>query len=154
MKHRNLRLAWSVAWGLVALLLVVLWVRSYWWETYLHVNRATSGRVYVEGQCGEVFIGISEQSDRPSWIDYGTGELKGGLRNFDYTVLGFYFGGDEMFQGLFIIVVPFWFLTCAFAAASAIPWIRWSKRFSLRTLLIATTLVAVVLGAVVWSARG
>ena len=30
----------------------------------------------------------------------------------------------------------------------AFPWLRW--RFSLRTLLIATTLVAVVLGLIVW----
>ena len=30
MKHRKLRIAWSVAWGVVAVLLCVLWVRSYW----------------------------------------------------------------------------------------------------------------------------
>jgi hypothetical protein len=30
MKYRKLRIAWSVAWGVVAVLLVVLWVRSYW----------------------------------------------------------------------------------------------------------------------------
>src|SRR5262245_51700856 len=30
MKYRNLRIAWSVAWGLLAVLLCVLWVRSYW----------------------------------------------------------------------------------------------------------------------------
>src|SRR5689334_1540725 len=29
MKYRKLRIAWSVAWGIVAGLLVVLWVRSY-----------------------------------------------------------------------------------------------------------------------------
>ena len=31
MKYRKLRIAWSVAWGVVAVLLIVLWVRSYWW---------------------------------------------------------------------------------------------------------------------------
>ena len=30
MKNRKLRIVWSVAWGIVAVLLVVLWVRSYW----------------------------------------------------------------------------------------------------------------------------
>src|SRR5690349_16513123 len=30
MKYRKLRLAWSVAWGVVAVLLCILWVRSYW----------------------------------------------------------------------------------------------------------------------------
>jgi len=29
MKYRKLRIAWSVAWGVVCLLLVALWVRSY-----------------------------------------------------------------------------------------------------------------------------
>jgi hypothetical protein len=37
------------------------------------------------------------------------------------------------------------------AACAPLSWIRW--RFSLRTLLFATTLVAVVLGLVVWAAR-
>jgi hypothetical protein len=30
MRFRKLRIAWSVGWGLVAALLTVLWVRSYW----------------------------------------------------------------------------------------------------------------------------
>ena len=37
------------------------------------------------------------------------------------------------------------------ATMLACPWITW--RFSLRTLLIATTLVAVVLGIIVWMSR-
>ena len=44
-------------------------------------------------------------------------------------------------------------LLCSIAALAAAPWIRWSRRFSLRTLLIATTLVAVVLGLIVYAAR-
>src|SRR5262245_26259149 len=35
MKFRKLRIAWSVAWGVVALLLAGLWVRSYWWRDCL-----------------------------------------------------------------------------------------------------------------------
>ncbi len=29
MKHRKLRIAWSVAWGIAGVLLIALWVRSY-----------------------------------------------------------------------------------------------------------------------------
>jgi hypothetical protein len=53
--------------------------------------------------------------------------------------------------GSILVCIPDWlliFISIAFAAA---PWIRW--RFSLRTLLIATTLVAVVLGLVVWMSQ-
>jgi hypothetical protein len=47
-----------------------------------------------------------------------------------------------------ICVVPCWTVVLCSAALTFGPWIQWSKRFSLRTLLIATTLVAVVLGVV------
>ena len=46
--------------------------------------------------------------------------------------------------------VPYWIPAIIFAAAPAALWIPWSKRFSLRTVLIATTLVAVVLGLIAW----
>jgi hypothetical protein len=46
-----------------------------------------------------------------------------------------------------IISIPVFIL----AAIAAVPWIRW--RFRLRTLLIATTLVAVVLGLVLYAVR-
>ncbi len=43
------------------------------------------------------------------------------------------------------------FLSVALAAVPWHPW--WSWRFSLRTMLIVTALVAVVLGMVVWLTR-
>jgi branched-subunit amino acid ABC-type transport system permease component len=50
--------------------------------------------------------------------------------------------------------LPHWFIAGFFAAFAATTWVRQLRwRFSLRTLLIATTLVAVVLGAIVWSIR-
>jgi hypothetical protein len=44
---------------------------------------------------------------------------------------------------------PHWCPVFLVGALAAFPSIGWSKRFSLRTLLIATTLVAVVLGLIV-----
>ena len=44
--------------------------------------------------------------------------------------------------------IPHWFAVALAATFAATPWLRW--RFSLRTLLIAITLVALVLGLVVW----
>jgi len=45
--------------------------------------------------------------------------------------------------------VPIWFLVVLTSALATLPWIRWTSRFTLRTLLIVTTLVAVVLGLIV-----
>src|SRR4051794_2870734 len=43
MRFRKLRIAWSMFWGLACVLLIVLWVRSYWWNERILVglcNRA------------------------------------------------------------------------------------------------------------------
>ena len=45
-------------------------------------------------------------------------------------------------------LLPYWVIVFSAAACASMPWLPW--RFSLRTLLIATTLVAVVLGLIVW----
>jgi hypothetical protein len=45
--------------------------------------------------------------------------------------------------------LPHWFLVAVVGTIGAIPWITNARRFSLRTLLIATTLVAVGLGLIV-----
>jgi hypothetical protein len=50
--------------------------------------------------------------------------------------------------------VPLWLPVLIVASLTAVPWLPcWSKRFSLRTLLIMTTLVAVLLGLIVWAVR-
>jgi Flp pilus assembly protein protease CpaA len=52
-----------------------------------------------------------------------------------------------------VVYVPDWFLVVLSAMLAAVPWVRWCKQFSLRTLLIATALVGVVLGLAVYAAR-
>jgi hypothetical protein len=49
------------------------------------------------------------------------------------------------------VTMPHWFLLLVASSIAILPWVGWSTSFSLRTLLIATTLVAVVLGFVVYA---
>jgi hypothetical protein len=52
------------------------------------------------------------------------------------------------------ISLSHWLVVLITLVIAAVPWIsRWQFRFSLRALLIATTLVAVVLGIIVWMTR-
>jgi hypothetical protein len=51
------------------------------------------------------------------------------------------------------LAIPYWLILACTTTLAALPWLRWSKRFSMRTLLIALTAVAVVLGLIVWSIR-
>jgi hypothetical protein len=53
MKYRKLRIAWSVGWGLACVLLIVLWVRSYWrvdaaYVAHSHCVVATLGTLYID----------------------------------------------------------------------------------------------------------
>ncbi len=64
------------------------------------------------------------------------------------TTVGF---GCEMKDG-FLVCVPHWFVILI-SVASGVFMFHSSWRFSLRTLLIATTLVAVGLGLIVWAAH-
>jgi hypothetical protein len=60
--------------------------------------------------------------------------------NFQRTVI----------SGITTITIPYWFITPLVAVAAFLPWI---KRFSLRTMLIATTVAAIALGAIVALSR-
>jgi hypothetical protein len=49
------------------------------------------------------------------------------------------------------VIFPHWFAVALVGVVSVAPWLRW--RFSLRTLLIATTLVAAATGTIIYLAR-
>jgi hypothetical protein len=154
---RGLRIAWSVWWGILGVLLVVLWVRSYRYVEDIAVWRTTSAQVRIVPPEWILFnmlgsIGIDYFPD-PS--PFATREWERSRSSVDEirpsppgpTFLGFYVEVSPIQREF---VAPHWFLVLITVALAAFPWIRqlgW--RFSLRTLLIATSLIAVVLGLVV-----
>ena len=146
-RFRKLRIAWSVAWGLACMLLIVLWVRSYWrWDVVGFYTPATDsfalesfhGRLFIVGSAvPNQFITYSIPAPTHSDLDsYGN--------EFGF---GFAIWPTWGYAG-----APYYFLVVCSVAMSLAPWIKYSWRFSLRSLLIATTLVAVVLGLAVWAA--
>lgn len=73
-----------------------------------------------------------------------------------------YFDGDgnpmtraaRLTMSKIVPIIPDLLLVTFFAAVATVPWLPWwSRRFSLRTLLLACTAVAVVLGLIVWLAH-
>jgi hypothetical protein len=151
---RYLRIAISVVCGVVCLLLIVLWLRSYWiadgfgkadtWnvvslrgELLVSILDDKTGFVTVQG--GYSAEKISEEFDSwnlnaaatPTWdIFFARG---GNFPGWFHTI------GVKFFT---LLIIPF------VLAVSTCPWIHWSKRFNLRTLLIASTVVAVILGII------
>ncbi len=142
MNYRKLRIAWSVFWGVVAVLLVVLWVRSYWQSDSLsHYNSPING-ITSGSERGVVYLSQTpdiahKTTPRWEWRNY----------EIDYSI-------PQPFPFEFnllpaSIAAPHWFVALLLSIVGAVPWLP-LKRFSLRTLLIAMTLVALVLGLIVW----
>jgi hypothetical protein len=139
---RGLRITWSVGFGILCLLLIALWVRSYWWidcTSLLRKYSLTSFR-------GDIFIEkpvvINYSGPNPSQVSFSPGRY--GISSLPSDLPGLIIGkGGWTF--------PYWLPIVSTIAVCAAPWLPF--RFSLRTLLIAMTLVAVVLGLIVWLSR-
>jgi hypothetical protein len=141
MKYCNLRIAWSVVWGVSCILLVVLWVRSYSWSEFLRIPITDSYGVFGTNFNGQTSVGILRTIPRKWSID------RWSPNRFDPNGVRHLFG--QFGTQPSTLFVPSWFLVVFAGSLAAAPWIVWPNRFTLRTLLIATTLVAIVLGMIV-----
>ena len=160
MRLRKLRIAWSVGCGIACVLLIALWVRSCWKSdnvNYKHIHtyvsltsfRGSVGALWYETKSDDSTFEYENWVIEPdSTVDYndGTGHPLPSYLGFKSSWLSAPIPLDST-----TLVLPYWFPTLVCALASLAPWRRQLNwRFSLRTLLIATTLVALVLGFVVW----
>jgi hypothetical protein len=148
MRYRKLRIAFSATCLIACVLLIVLWVRSY--QTIDHLNGHLPGITNISSSSawGRVTIRTLASQWTMSFHWMVLDENSFGKRpkeprswfNCYLTPVG---SGLE---------VPHGFLVLLAITVGTLPWLNW--RFRLHTLLIATTLVAVVLGLAVYASRG
>jgi hypothetical protein len=164
MKHRKLRIAWSLAWGIVAILLVALWARSYWhydWLGGLSIVPTTNGQLITTGGClFESATGAIVVVFKGDWREslenlrsFGTSSPEPNLRvtgnEGESACSGFRF--KRYSASTYRAAIPHWFGILIAGIAALIVWLPW--RFSVRTLLVVTTFVAIGLGLLVWAIR-
>jgi hypothetical protein len=152
--RRRARIALSVFCGVAFILIQLLLPRSLDWtdQWALPKSAAASGTLVLTSAQGLVAqytnqplpTGLTSVSMRDWNVKHGFAASHRQIR-------------DWIYPGAFI-AVPYWFLSLVVIVAAVLPWWRptvpaWRPRFSLRTMLIATILVAVVLGLGVWMAR-
>jgi len=146
---RYLRIVFSALCGIACVLLIALWARSYWsgdaisWRLSKDKSFAlisNGGHITFYHKKFRNYVDPTRSLD--SSVSYFTLPVR------TETSYGFDFVNN---WGLLSVDVPDWFLVLLSASLAAVPWLRW--RFSLSTLLIAMTAVAVVLGFIVWSVR-
>jgi hypothetical protein len=152
MRFRKLRIAWSVFCGIACVLLIVLWVRSY--SRFDIVELGGSPVFFAHSGYGCLDCGFARSGRNPRiWgsihLKNAPGEVAEDIKK---VITSSQYEVRSVFAG-YAITLPYYFLLPVLAAAAAAPSIPRRAHFSLRTLLIATTLVAVVLGLVVWMSQ-
>lgn len=148
MKFRSLRIAASFAGATTCVLLAAWWVRSY---SRLEVLEGRVGldAIQMSSVSGRIAIGHVDRSAilGKTYVNEVAGNAaewrKGG--RFGFAILD-----DGLVTAL---IVPYWLPAFLSAAVAVLPWTSQKWHFSVRTLLIAITLVALLLGVLVWTAR-
>lgn len=138
---RRVRFATSMFFGFAATALCVLWVRSHWASDGF---TGSLGKWYCEGflEPGMAVLGAYPSGSSAAWNTDSAPVSKS-----ESSHAGLQFGA---FGVVAFIPLRFTLLTAlALTVAPLVP----LRRFSLRTLLIATTLVACVFGFAVWMVR-
>src|SRR6476620_1590942 len=127
MKRRRLRIAWSVAWGIVAVLLCVFWVRSYkTWDRFFWQVKNYSG-VQLNSDLGHAVLVVGPRipSSQAYCLKVSHLPIMSDGNTFSDDVFGFRF--DRTIHGL-RIDVPSWFMFLIGLVTATAPWtgqLRW-----------------------------
>lgn len=144
--HRNLRISVSVFFGLLTVALCVLWVRSYWRTD--GISRVGAWIGTVQSSYGYVMLFYMPKNEQVLYIGPTADWWISGNRTSGMVPNRLFHSTSSRTT----VAVPHLFLIVpsTVIAIAAFPASLFS--FSLRALLIATTLIAVMLGLGVWLA--
>lgn len=145
LRFRTLRIAWSVAWGVVAVLLLALWMRSYWtWDLWDNgVRPPNGGFSSIRGSFGGHIATNPTQRSPLSDLRYYSTPVQPNQQTSWWWI--HYKRSPKLTE----FIVQYWMLVLFVSIVAASPWIP--LRFSLRTLLIVMTLIAAGLGTLALS---
>jgi hypothetical protein len=168
---RYLRISWTVFCGIACVLLVVLWVASCWRFDQI-VHRTSSKHVALTTVRGKIAFGALDDPTLSRVFQRDWMRLKYSMKYQDkktgspFPVFPVAVPDSAIFimprfRSPFVmrptnstnydLSVPYWLLLLATTSLTAAPWLRW--RFSLKMLLVAMTMVALVLRILVYFAR-
>jgi hypothetical protein len=131
---RYLRIGWTVFCGIVAVLLCVLWLAGFLGGYELLIHPFTDRVLWMASGPWHFVV---------SYFPMPGSDADGESTGFRLPIIG-----EGMYgRGLLHFAIPYWFLLLVINFVAVVPWLPF-KRFSLRTLLIATTLIALIMGLV------
>jgi hypothetical protein len=148
---KYLRIAVTALSLVACMLLVALWVRSYRYSDSIPIKQISSGkRLDVNSSRGRISVQLT--TTRQWWNNVKSRAVFVPEKGYEIEGESGYFDGDgrALQSGIVKAIdqgMSHWFVVLLLSTFAAVIWLPW--RFSLRTLLIATTLVAVGLGLIV-----
>jgi hypothetical protein len=149
MIHR-LRIAASVFFAILAVLLCMLWVASN--RRHISITGKLPGSYDFGIESLHGSTGVHIFRGNVGWNVAAQNDLiVTGQDGKQITRPHIFFYRRILFSQAYNF--PTWFPLLICAAIATLPCFPYSRRFSLRTLLIATTLIAVLLGLIMWFAR-
>ena len=154
MKYRKLRIAWSVGCGVLCALLIVLWVRSHSRRDVVEQVQPTSVRAFTSMR-GQLEFSDKDTTHLSIWPRVARNWTLNNYPARTYlptqNIPNFDFYRSPLRLS---IIVPHWLPVFVTGGFAFVPWVSLSRRFSLRTLLIGMTVVALGLGMAVMMLRG
>jgi hypothetical protein len=148
---RYWRIAFSLFFFALLAATIVLWVRSYRWLDACYCRYQQGDICLFYSYRGGVHINlIYDRANAP--LHFHSGPIIDRQRPPDVSPLSFQGYRVKPFN-FNTVVMPYWFPVAFFAALAVLPWYGPYIRFGLRTLLIVFTIVAALLGYVVWALR-
>jgi hypothetical protein len=145
-----LRIAFSALCGIVCLLLIALWVRSYWWMDGINGPARGTQMLICQSIRGKPCVMLTPRSNPAQgqrWIfaNDPLEKLKPPtfIKEMGKTNLAVGLGWSISSNG-FSVVLPHWVFAILAVLPAVVPWI-WPERYSLLTLLIGMTIVALAL---------
>jgi hypothetical protein len=148
-----LRIAVSVFFGLLTMALGILWVRSY---QKCEGAAVTYAHLYCSFMSypGTIGAGLRISNQPLPFKGYLISYIPTQLQRRHLSTTATYGFRTRQAANVQSVRVPHWFASMLVASIAVAPWLsHFTIRFSLRTLLIATTLAASVLGLMVWASR-
>jgi hypothetical protein len=150
---RLLRIAFSAVCGIVCVLLIVFWVRSYTSVENLYMHALGSNVVNFSFGLGQLAVLLSPpQPQTPNWRFYSqpAAPIAAQIEKRGIVAPTLKVTRGPVESG---VLMRFWIPVIAAGTFAVIPWVTTPPRFGLRILFILVTLVAVVLGLLVLFSR-
>ena len=156
-KFRNLRIAVSVFFGVLTVALCVLWVRSYTRHESARFTGWKSLVILTTWQGNGVLLRHRLNPKRPR-VQTWRLDSEPYASDHNMKLGGKPVTGERVViartANAFMMAIPLWSIFAFTCVLIPVSWLPFGSSYSLRAMLIATTLVAVVLGLAVWARRG